>query len=58
MIATVYIDFEPSGPGQLQFSKGDQLIVIDFAYSDGWAHVASLDGKRVGIFPQAFIKRV
>jgi hypothetical protein len=39
MISTVLHDFHPNTDGQLGFNKGDKLIVIDWNYSDGWAHV-------------------
>jgi hypothetical protein len=57
MIATVTVDFDPMGPGQLKFNKAEKIIVIDFKYAEGWAHVSSMDGQRVGIFPQAFLLR-
>jgi hypothetical protein len=57
MIASVTHDFSTNGPGQVWFGRGDKLVVIEWKYSDGWAHVSSLDGKSVGIFLQAFIDR-
>jgi len=39
MISTVLHDFHPNTDGQLGFNKGDKLIIINWNYSDGWAHV-------------------
>ena len=58
MIAKSMQTFHPKGPGQIGFEKEDSLIIINWNYADGWAHVASVDGKRVGIFPQALIQRL
>ena len=43
MIATVNNDFHPNTDGHLGFNKGDRLIIIDWNYSDGWAHVTVLN---------------
>ena len=40
MIATVIHDFHPNTNGQLGFNKGDKLVIIDWNFSEGWAHVS------------------
>jgi hypothetical protein len=57
MYATITMSFTAAGPGQLSFTKGTKIIIIDWNYGQGWAHVSSTDGKAVGIFPQAFIEK-
>jgi hypothetical protein len=55
MINVVCFSYTANGPGQISFEEGEKIVIIQWNYAEGWAHTASLDGKKVGIFPQACI---
>lgn len=48
-------DFQPSEPGELQFTKGDIIAVLESVYKDWWK--GSLRGQ-TGIFPLNYVEKL
>jgi signal transducing adaptor molecule len=48
-------DFQPSEPGELQFRKGDVIVVLESVYKDWWK--GSLRGQN-GIFPLNYVEKL
>lgn len=48
-------DFQPSEPGELQFRKGDIILVLESVYKDWWK--GSLRGQ-TGIFPLNYVEKL
>jgi hypothetical protein len=48
-------DFQRSEPGELQFRKGDVIVVLESVYKDWWK--GSLRGQ-IGIFPTNYVEKL
>ncbi|KAI8922428.1 hypothetical protein DFJ77DRAFT_23990 [Powellomyces hirtus] len=56
-IVVALADYEGGGETQLSMTAGETFKVTKWDYGNGWAYGSSLDGSKVGVFPQTYVQR-